>query len=628
MSGLEVPSLVFGVLPLVIEAVKAYSTVSASFHTFRHYSKEVKTIHRQLKVHHGIFLNECRLLLRLVEDEKGVEEMLDDTNDQRWTSKKLNDKLNGFLKESFELCLSIIEASKETVDEMDEEMSKFDVLTAQKDKDESIKATIRRLRNAVRITFDKSKYEQSLANLRDRNFELSTLRAHIGAFQPKTCSDLSCVGGKALPSRIDAIKSTSQKLHEALAGAWCCGDLKHGGHYAKLCLDAEVQNEVRLDLAISCQETCQTPNERSIPEPPIWLYVQSVSIETTAYVDVTHTATPNSKRKAMIDEPAIATEAQKNNTSSGLAQLVACKKKKKPRKQVRFSTPDHEDTVAYIGKSIDEVSVAIATTVAQQTTSSIDLCKTKNICHYLKQNLQICGKSLNRHCVGYLESPMMYRHIFYLQEKEIPTNLKQKDPAQTLIFSICDVLGQGVDDTMTVVDQLKLAHKAALATLQFNGTPWLSQRWRLRDLSYFGTSIIFNEESLKTLHLSSQIASTTIPAMTAMEGVEGAVEEVSEEEYFGINNTTLFFLGVALLEIAHWKSLENLKLPKDPNEILTARRLASRPTPLGPKYQEIARKCLQCNFGFGTDLNKKELQAAVYGDVVCQLERMIESLSI
>lgn len=113
-----------------------------------------------------------------------------------------------------------------------------------------------------------------------------------------------------------------------------------------------------------------------------------------------------------------------------------------------------------------------------------------------------------------------------------------------------------------------------------------------------------------------------------MEGVESVTQTYSEEDLYGVNNMTLFSLGVALLELAHWKSIERLGSPQDPNAILTARRVSARSTPLGPKYKEIVRKCVQCNFGFGTDLNKKELQAAVYGDVVYPLEKMIETLLI
>jgi hypothetical protein len=283
-------------------------------------------------------------------------------------------------------------------------------------------------------------------------------------------------------------------------------------------------------------------------------------------------------------------------------------------------------------KSIDslpeDVRHIISETVARQTTSTINLCQTQNICHYLKQNLQLCGNSLSKHCVGYLESPKKYRHVFYLQKRRLETNSKQNQRKEGSLFSIFDLMAQKVEDALTIVDQLKLAHKAALAMLQFNDTPWLSPRWRLADVSYFGSGGVFNEDSLKTLHLSSQLAPRQQRLTSDMEGIEAIKPLFSEEEYFGIENPTLFSLGVALLEIAHWQPLESLSTLPYPNEYVAARRLASRPTPLGPKYQEIARKCLQCNFGFGTDLKKKELQAGVYGDVVCQLEKMIETLSI
>lgn len=132
MSGFEVVSVVFGVLPVLIEAVKAYSSVSESLHTFRHYSKEIKAIRVQFKVHHGIFLNEGRLLLRLVGDERAAKDMLDDAADTRWKSKELNDRFNTALKDNFELCRSIIEASKDIADGLIEELRKFDILVERK----------------------------------------------------------------------------------------------------------------------------------------------------------------------------------------------------------------------------------------------------------------------------------------------------------------------------------------------------------------------------------------------------------------------------------------------------------------------------------------------------------------
>lgn len=134
MSGIEIAGLAFGVLPILIEVVKSYSTVADGLRTFRHYSREVKAISVQLNVQNGIFLNHCRLLLRLIEDDEAAEDMLEDRSDRRWTSKELNDKLNVVLKDSFDLCRDIVEGTKDVVDEMKVELEKFDDLRAQKRK--------------------------------------------------------------------------------------------------------------------------------------------------------------------------------------------------------------------------------------------------------------------------------------------------------------------------------------------------------------------------------------------------------------------------------------------------------------------------------------------------------------
>jgi hypothetical protein len=331
------------------------------------------------------------------------------------------------------------------------------------------------------------------------------------------------------------------------------------------------------------------------------------------------------------DSPLTMSIGPKKRTIPDAAHTLPRKEDRKRR--VRFlDTNPQSGCLSFAGSLTKAVSNAISQTVVHQTTSEINLCQTKNICHYLKQNLQLCGESLTKHCVGYLESPHMYRHNFTLQKRALSAKKGQENGSnptgETTVISILDLMGQSVDDTLTVDNQLRLAHKITLAILQFNSTPWLAQRWRFKDLSYFGNSDMFDEESLKTLHLSSKISPVKLPDTAAMEGIEEIVGAFSEEEYFGINNTTLFFLGVALLEVAHWKPLESLSNPQDPNAILTERRLASKPSPLGPRYQEVVRKCLQCNFGFGTDLSKKELQTAVYGDVVCSLEKMLKALSI
>lgn len=310
----------------------------------------------------------------------------------------------------------------------------------------------------------------------------------------------------------------------------------------------------------------------------------------------------------------VTNNALKKKASAELGSSSPCGRKKKRRvhfnNSTRSGTPDEE----------------VTTTIGQIVLPEFNLCDTKSICNYLKRNYGICDGTVSKDCLGYLETPChMYKHKFFLGDKA--TNRVAGPRAYTTVYSIFDIMRQEADDVLEVEDQLKLAHKTALAILQYNETPWLVDRWRLSNMSYFGSRQTFDEAALKTLHLSSQISATgTLDNGLDMEDTEQAV---SDEIKYGINNLPLFFLGVALLEIAHWKPLESKMIPRDQeDQVFTARRLAMGRAPLGPEYQKIAQKCLQCNFGFGTNLNSKSLQTAVYNDVVCELEGMIERLTV
>ncbi|KAF7571139.1 hypothetical protein PtrM4_111410 [Pyrenophora tritici-repentis] len=401
MSGIEVAGLVFGVLPILFEAVRAYSSVSNGLHTFRHWSKEVKSIALQLRVTDGIFLNECCLLLRLVEDEQAAEHMLKDQEDWRWTSKELDDKLSEVLKDSLYICCSIIQETKDVAETMEEEMKKFNILQEQKQKDEKLKYAIKRLRGAVAICFDKSKFEKGLAKLRDRNGELAALRQQMTAFQQNAKTSGTLIRHKALPGRFHSIQSASQKLHEAICDAWCCDNPAHRGHYAKLCLDAEVHTEVHLDLAISCHELRAGAGNLHPGEPPIWLYVQSTSMMSSHCLATA--SGPMATLTAALPSDSYTTPPTnilKKKASSDLAQATSSKKK---AKRVRFG----DDTTTL------SITPSTLTTAMPPITIQLNLCLEKSICNYLKRSYRACDSSPTKNCVGYLETPQLYKHMFF-----------------------------------------------------------------------------------------------------------------------------------------------------------------------------------------------------------------------
>lgn len=355
-----------------------------------------------------------------------------------------------------------------------------------------------------------------------------------------------------------------------------------------------------------------------VPELPIWLYVQSVSISAKHTARQAMSITANQLLSTLPHEAqsSLSTKMAKKKASSDLTG--SCPRKK--QKKVCF---------AQLGSEPDAGSITIPSITATIHTE-IDLCSKQDICHYLKQS-SILTTAHVRQCLGYLETPQTYKHRFYLKEAKVAPTTPNSAAAGT-VYSLSEVMREGVEEELRIEDQLRLAHKIAETMLQYNDTPWLGEQWRLKDLRYFGSKQCLDDRALETLHLSSQISTPqcTTSAPANMEGVQGPGQDVSDEIQYGINNFSLFSLGVALLEIAHWRPIEDQMRALDKNNsIFAARRIASsRPSSLGPEYHNIAKKCLQCNFGFGTQLQNKRLQTAVYNDVVCQLESMVEKLEI
>jgi hypothetical protein len=197
-----------------------------------------------------------------------------------------------------------------------------------------------------------------------------------------------------------------------------------------------------------------------------------------------------------------------------------------------------------------------------------------------------------------------------------------------------------LDGAISIIDQLKLARRVASGILQYHSTLWLAEDWSLRDLFFYNSELDLSDESFRSLHLDTdpfhRIGSAPnhhISAEFSMDGLEfekcsKAVsmhdELKSNALLYGINNILLYKLGVALLEIGYWKEL-------DPLDVVQVRQLANpkkQRSALCPRYLEIAQRCIQCGFGFGTDLEVTRLQNAVQDQVLGELEDLIRCMDI
>jgi hypothetical protein len=186
-----------------------------------------------------------------------------------------------------------------------------------------------------------------------------------------------------------------------------------------------------------------------------------------------------------------------------------------------------------------------------------------------------------------------------------------------------------VFEHLDVLSELTLAHDIAVATLRYHSTSWLAPDWGLQDIFYFGDDAQMGTlrklRELPKLYLGTQLHRKATNDTHQVPNNDQDLRDVH-----GIRNLPLAKLGVALLEIGFGREMEQMEpaTPSPPRHtVITARRvLQNAPLAfarLGGSYLKIAEQCLHCDFACGDDLENEALREAVYTDVICRLETML-----
>lgn len=391
------------------------------------------------------------------------------------------------------------------------------------------------------------------------------------------------------------IRRASKTLHDALISAWSCTQAKHARHSVKLFVEAQKADDgVQMDIAILCHG-----------------YEHSTGMVDMIRLQVRSTLMIIAPRAQFLTPP----------SSFG--------NENRPRKRVRF---DKEELPPY-SVSGDKENCSAPSVCSS---SSSDLRCSSDIC--LELTTRSGQKVTTTTCFGHLDvtSEDGYRHQFFPaslyagRQLGVPSTVGTSD-----LIPMNTILGGPTGNSFSTLDKLKMAKALVLAVLKFHATPWLGEAWRLQDLAFFHYSKDL-ARSLQTLHVGVEFEhgltreTDRASASPCPEGEEDSFvkarspfSQASEDDRlsYGIANTTLHCLGVALLQIDRSRNM-------DPEEVLMVRKMAKMSSSLGPKYRELVEKCLWCDFGLGGDLGKTQLQKAVYESVVDVLESMISVLDI
>lgn len=126
-------SLTLGLLGLVGGTLKAATVVRRKLKFFRHYSDEVKRVHKSLTLERHLYNNEIHLLLRSAlgdDPDHAVEGLLENPMHDGWKDQSLEQSLRQALGRNHDIIKTVIEELGSTFQSLMLELERFEALTA------------------------------------------------------------------------------------------------------------------------------------------------------------------------------------------------------------------------------------------------------------------------------------------------------------------------------------------------------------------------------------------------------------------------------------------------------------------------------------------------------------------
>jgi len=267
MSGLEIASLVIGVVPIIVEILKSYSATRDRLKTFARHVQVVCDIQLRFRVAATNFRNDCQLLLKaVVDDARELSEMVEDPQHSRWHDASLELRFRAYLERDHQLCEDIVVKIRDVLRQTQSRLSELSrgLLSGTGNASAGSQQTaVSRLYQAFNVSRKENQYYRWLDDLDQWNNKLSCLRSQRYKLHKRRNFPSSCLVRKAVPRKYPDIRAASERLYEALEDSWSCSNTSHTGHQAKLSVDADTEyGNVRLDVVIACRSKSSTTNQR------------------------------------------------------------------------------------------------------------------------------------------------------------------------------------------------------------------------------------------------------------------------------------------------------------------------------------------------------------------------------
>jgi hypothetical protein len=384
-------------------------------------------------------------------------------------------------------------------------------------------------------------------------------------------------------------QQASETLHSLLASKWVCNT--QVDHEANLSLDVGMpQYSIVPGTDFRLSMTCISQSSATRKDT-VWLKIKSTRNETNQ-------AEEQSSRKAASNV------ADLTGTLMELGIITGSSKNKRlsvPAGSIPPTIPVHER---------DSNTILTAPSFIPPV---------EKLCAYF-HSLQAQHPAISNNSAVYTERTSKFEHVVY----RCPTPSGYAN--RTLSLKQILANDANLKKRETWASKFKLARLLTLGVLRFQSTPWFTGTLNSSDICF-----LENEP-----HAENQVYSLEDPFLHAQLSRDTSNQRLKESKACHLaQNELLFNLGVILLELGYDAHLQYLRCQEDIRDgameacwytdFYTARRLGtSAARELDARYGRLAKKCLNCDFGVGDNLNSVELQCAVMMNIVNELDKCIK----
>ncbi|KAJ3579279.1 hypothetical protein NPX13_g1293 [Xylaria arbuscula] len=597
-------SLALGIAPLALSAVKGLKAVRSRLKTLRGHDRILRRLRRSFTTQSHVFLDECHLLLQQVADPADVVFMLEDSQSklqsELWRDPDIDKKLREYLGRKYDDVRETIGEILNQVKSLDERLNR---MLHAVERDVRL-TTAEKVREAFDVMSNKTDYESDIDHLKELNQEFKRLRK-VAKEINRTQTLAKPSNQKRIPKEYRVRGEYARSFYNALRYCWSCTDVQHAEHNMALALDWENGRDMHIVLH------CTHKGDSSFNGNSLALSIRPQDIP-----------------------PMRITQAIRSLDSSSKSDL-------QPFKRTRFgynewsrrppSPSDHafqttipesiDGSSENLGRAMElgrQPTVLVEVDFVESPREPIDLRKSRNVCGALLVLADASNSDPTSKMECFLDTPDSIRHALSVCDKGLSTTSGSE--SRRIVTPLLKILERALDADLGVTQQLRLVLQLVKGHLQLHWTPWWRQYWSLSDLSYFADSSNLGTtdlgDCLGTLHIGTRLDFDTLHFDASAFHLEPHVETALLTH--GIRNLSLYCLGIALLQIGRWDPLVNAT-----DDVVAVRRLAARNSRLGPRYQNLTQKCIDCDFGEGSDLGNPQLQGTIYESVVCELESLI-----